>query len=75
MEALDFSEIYRALDYSSPFKRQGKIISSRGLTYEVSLKKAVIGANVKFITEFGDECEGEVVSISNEINPIFFCML
>ena len=66
MEALDFSEIYRANNHSSPYKIQGRILSSKGLTYEVALKKAFIGANVKFITEFGDECEGEVVSISDQ---------
>ena len=36
------------------------------MLYEVNLSKAVIGSNVEFVTEYGEKCLGEVVSISGK---------
>jgi flagellum-specific ATP synthase len=46
-----------------PYQKIGKIHSSQGMGYEVNLSRAVIGSNVEFVTEYGERCFGEVVSI------------
>ena len=63
---LDLQEIHRVYEYSIPYQKIGKICASKGLLYEVSLPRAVIGANVEFITEFGERSSGEVVSIRGD---------
>ena len=60
---LDLEEIHKSYEYSSPYQKVGKVFSNKGLLYEVSLARAVIGANVEFVTEYGHRCLGEVVSI------------
>jgi flagellum-specific ATP synthase len=62
--SLDFSPIKKLYEHSTPYQKIGKIHSSRGMLYEVNLSRAVIGSNVEFVTEFGDRCLGEVVSIT-----------
>ena len=47
----------------TPYQKIGKIHSSRGMLYEINLARAVIGSNVEFVTDFGDSCLGEVISI------------
>jgi flagellum-specific ATP synthase len=61
---LNFGPLKKAHDHASPFQRIGKVNSSRGMLYEVNLARAVIGSNVEFVTEFGEKCLGEVVSIT-----------
>ena len=60
---LDIESIHKTYEYSSPYQKIGKVVSSKGMLYEVNLARAVIGSNVEFVTEFGDRCLGEVVSI------------
>lgn len=63
-ELLDLSPIYKGYETSMPYQKIGKIVSSKGMLYEVSLARAVLGSNVEFETEFGERCLGEVVSIN-----------
>jgi flagellum-specific ATP synthase len=62
-DGLDLASIHRLYEYSTPYQKIGKIHSNNGSTYEVNLARAVIGSNVEFVTEFGESCLGEVVSI------------
>ena len=61
---LDFTPLYKAFEYAGPYQRIGKIISSRGSTFEVSLARAKIGASVEFVTPSGERSMGEVIAIS-----------
>lgn len=61
---LDLLAIHKAYEYSSPYQKVGKVCSSKGMLYEVNLSRAVIGSNVEFVTEFGEQCLGEVVAIN-----------
>lgn len=61
--SIDLEPIHKAYEYSLPYQKIGKITSSKGMLYEASLSRAVIGSNVEFITEFGERCLGEVVAI------------
>ncbi|MEI8345894.1 MAG: FliI/YscN family ATPase [Pseudomonadota bacterium] len=60
---LDLTPIHKVYEYTLPYRKIGKIHTSRGLLYEISLPRAVIGSNVEFVTEYGESCLGEVVSI------------
>ncbi len=62
-KSLDIETIHKTYEYSSPYQKIGKVKASKGMLYEVNLARAVIGSNVEFVTEFGDKCLGEVVSI------------
>ncbi|AYF45567.1 MULTISPECIES: FliI/YscN family ATPase [Halobacteriovorax] len=62
-ESLDLEAIHKAYEYATPYQKVGKVCASKGMLYEVNLSRAVIGSNVEFVTEFGDRCLGEVVSI------------
>ncbi|MBY0518421.1 MAG: FliI/YscN family ATPase [Bacteriovoracaceae bacterium] len=48
-----------------PWQRIGKIISTRGMVYEASISRAVLGSHVEFETEAGDKSLGEVVALQN----------
>ncbi len=61
---LDLGPIHKAYEYSSPYQKIGKVHSNNGMVYEVNLSRAVIGANVEFVTEFGERSFGEVVAIN-----------
>lgn len=63
---LDFRSIYKEFENKTPYQKIGKINSSRGLVYEASLPRAVIGSNVEFRTESGETCLGEVVMINGD---------
>ncbi len=60
---LELAAIRKAYEYSTPYQKVGKIFANHGGLYEVNLSRAIIGSNVEFVTEFGDRCLGEVVSI------------
>ena len=62
---LDLGKIHKQYEYSLPYQKIGKIKSSKGLVYEVALPKAILGANVEFVTEFSDRCFGEVVGLNS----------
>ena len=61
---IDLTPIHKAYEYSLPYQKIGKIISSKGMLFEANLSRAVIGSNVEFHTEFGEVCPGEVVAIN-----------
>ena len=61
---LDFCSLHKQYEYSLPYQKIGKVVSNKGMLYEVSLSRAVIGCTVEFITDFGDSCLGEVVAIN-----------
>lgn len=61
---LDLSSIHKNYEYSSPFQKIGKVFSNKGMVFEINLPRAPIGANVEFVTEFGDRSLGEVVGIN-----------
>lgn len=61
---LDFCTLHKTYEYSLPYQKIGKVISNKGMLFEVSLPRAVIGCNVEFVTEFGTKCLGEVVAIN-----------
>jgi len=63
---LDLESIHNLYEHSLPLQKIGKVVSSKGLLYEVQLPRAVIGSNVEFVTEFGERCFGEVVSINGQ---------
>jgi flagellum-specific ATP synthase len=67
--AIDLTPLHKAFEYSIPYQKIGKVRANRGLLLEVTLPKAVIGAQVEFVTEYGHRCLGEVVSI--EANTCF----
>ena len=61
---LDFTPFYKAFEHATPYQRIGKIISSQGPTFEVSLAQAKIGSRVEFVTSSGQKSMGEVIAIS-----------
>lgn len=64
---LNLKKLYKEFENKTPYQNIGKIISSKGMVYEASLPRAVIGANVEFVTEIGERCLGEVVGIDGHI--------
>lgn len=67
MMELNLKKLYKEFENKTPYQNIGKIISSKGMVYEASLPRAVIGANVEFVTEIGERCLGEVVGIDGHI--------
>jgi len=63
---LDLSPLMKAVENNVPYRKVGKVKAGRGVLYEVALPKAVIGSSVEFVTEFGDHCFGEIVSIKDK---------
>lgn len=63
MSELGLNQVIKQFSNNSPFEKIGKILSSRGMVYEASVPRAVLGSNVEFITQTGEKSLGEVVSI------------
>lgn len=61
---LDFRNIYREFESSTPYQNIGKILSSQGMLFEATLPRAVMGCCVEFKTQQGNTCLGEVVGIN-----------
>lgn len=61
---LNINALHKAYEYATPYQKIGKVHANKGLVYEINLSRAVIGSNVEFVTEFGEECLGEVVAIN-----------
>lgn len=61
---LGFKSILRIAEGRIPYEKIGKIMASRGMVYEASVPKAVLGSNVEFVAENGESSLGEVVAIS-----------
>jgi flagellum-specific ATP synthase len=66
MDNLQFNNILRYIETRIPFEKIGKIVSSKGMVYEASVPRAVLGSNVEFITEGGERSFGEVVAIQGK---------
>ena len=63
-QSLDFTSLYKVFEHIRPYQRIGKIISSQGSVFKVSLAQAKMGASVEFITPSGQKSMGEVIGIS-----------
>ncbi|CAM9925907.1 unnamed protein product, partial [Chrysoparadoxa australica] len=61
--SLELDAIHRAYEHQTPYQKVGKVVANNGTVYEVNLARAVIGANVEFVTEYGNRSLGEVVGI------------
>ncbi len=61
---LDLDSIHKNYEYSNPYQKIGKVFANKGMVYEINLSRAPLGANVEFITEYGDKSLGEVVGIN-----------
>ncbi len=62
-ENLNLTQILRHIENKIPYEKIGKIVSSRGMVYEATVPRAVLGSNVEFIAENGERSLGEVVAI------------
>lgn len=65
-DPLEFDQLLRHIQSRIPYEKVGKIISSKGMVYEASVPKAVLGSNVEFIAENGERSLGEVVAINGQ---------
>lgn len=66
MSDLNLNKIIRHIENRIPYEKIGKITGSRGMVYEASVPRAVLGSNVEFICENGERSLGEVVAISGQ---------
>jgi flagellum-specific ATP synthase len=60
---LGLQQIAKQFSLTQPYEKIGKIIASRGMVYEASVPRAVLGSNVEFVTQTGETSLGEVVAI------------
>lgn len=65
-EGLGLNQVLRHIENRIPYEKVGKIRSSRGMVYEASVPRAILGSNVEFIAENGEKSLGEVVAISGQ---------
>lgn len=63
---LNLDQVLRHIENRVPYEKIGKIIASRGMVYEASVPRAVLGSNVEFVAENGERSLGEVVSIQGK---------
>ncbi len=66
MNDLGLNKIIRHIENRIPYEKIGKITASRGMVYEASVPRAVLGSNVEFIAENGERSLGEVVAIQGQ---------
>jgi flagellum-specific ATP synthase len=66
MDELSLSGILRHIESRVPYEKIGKIIKSRGMVFESSLPRAILGSNVEFVAENGERSLGEVVAIQGQ---------
>lgn len=64
-DSLHLRDISKWTENRVPWQRIGKIVSTRGMVYEASIPRAVLGSHVEFETEQGDRSLGEVVALQN----------
>lgn len=62
-ENLGLNQILRHIENKLPYEKIGKIIASRGMVYEATVPRAILGSNVEFVAENGERSLGEVVGI------------
>jgi flagellum-specific ATP synthase len=65
-ENLGLNQILRHIETKVPYEKIGKIVASRGMVYEASVPRAILGSNVEFICENGERSLGEVVAIQGQ---------
>jgi flagellum-specific ATP synthase len=63
MNNLGLNQILRHIENRVPYEKIGKIVGSKGMVYEASVPRAVLGSNVEFVAENGERSFGEVVAI------------
>jgi flagellum-specific ATP synthase len=61
--SLNLNQVLRHIENRIPYEKVGKILASRGMVYEASVPRAVLGSNVEFLAENGERSMGEVVAI------------
>lgn len=66
MNNLGLNQILRHIENKIPYEKIGKIIASRGMVYEATVPRAVLGSNVEFVAENGERSLGEVVAIQGQ---------
>ena len=66
MNELELNRILRHIETRIPYEKIGKITGSRGMVYEASVPKAILGSNVEFVCENGERSLGEVVAIQGQ---------
>ncbi len=66
MSDLNLNQILRHIENKVPYEKIGKILGSRGMVYEASVPRAVLGSNVEFVAENGERSMGEVVAIQGQ---------
>jgi len=64
---INFNPINKAFERAQLYQKIGKIKSSKGNVYEVSLPRAQIGSKVEFITDSGSSCFGEVIALRGNL--------
>lgn len=62
----EINSIFRHIENRVPYEKIGKIIASRGMVFEASVPRAILGSNVEFIAENGERSLGEVVAIKGQ---------
>ncbi len=66
MSDLNLNQILRHIENKVPYEKIGKILGSKGMVYEASVPRAVLGSNVEFVAENGERSLGEVVAIQGQ---------
>lgn len=66
MSDLNLNQILRFIENKVPYEKVGKILGSKGMVYEASVPRAVLGSNVEFVAENGERSLGEVVAIQGQ---------
>lgn len=63
MSDLGLDQVLKHIENKIPYEKIGKILASKGMVFEASVPRAVLGSNVEFIAENGERSLGEVVAI------------
>lgn len=66
MSELNLHQILRHIENRVPYEKIGKIIASRGMVFEASVPRAILGSSVEFVAETGERSLGEVVAIQGQ---------
>jgi len=66
MDELNFGGFLRHIESRIPYEKIGKILKSRGMVFESTLPRAILGSNVEFVAENGERSLGEVVAIQGQ---------
>jgi flagellum-specific ATP synthase len=66
MNNLNLNQILRHIETRIPYEKIGKIIASKGMVYEATVPRAILGSNVEFHAENGEKSMGEVVAINGQ---------